>query len=225
MSCQTATTGARVLGCLIAVFALAVLATAEAANEKGEADVREFRVGMKVSDLPAKGYVNFACGHDGLKPEPAIDSWLDYARCPVDAEGLIEVAFQYDDSEILHERYEGTAIASHPVLISLLINDQAVVEGIRILTDPFARPYDKRRARTFEKKAKIRYGEAGWDCVDQPPDKGEGAVGGMFVKQRCTKILTGRILSLSTEFYRIATDAGTEVINQVRLEIRYAPEA
>jgi len=216
---------ARALGGLIALLALTAIAPAKAAGGKVEGDVRDFRVGMNVSELPAKGYVDFACGHNGGKPEPAVESWLDYARCPADAEGLHEVAFKYDDSEVLHERYEGTAIASHPVLISLLINDQAVVEGIRIVTDPFARAYDKRRARTFQKKVKIRYGEDGWDCINDQPDQGEGAVATVFIKERCTKSLPGRVLSLYTRFYRVVAGTGTEVVNEVRLEIRYSPEA
>ena len=59
-------------------------------------------------------------------------------RCPADAAGLHEVAFAYAKSPLaeLGERWEGTKVAGHPVIPSLLIDEQGVVQGIRIVTDP-----------------------------------------------------------------------------------------
>ena len=132
------------------------------ADSKIGGDVREFTVGLSTDDLPKEGYLGFACGNNGAAPGQEIEGWHAFADCPADDKGLYEVAFQYDDSEVLFDDLEGTAIAGHPVLISLLFNREGVVEALRVFTDPFTRPYNKRRARVLSRKVKARFGMAGW---------------------------------------------------------------
>ncbi len=48
-----------------------------------------------------------------------------------------------------------------------------------------------------------RFGRDGWDCVDHPLDDGEAPVGRTFIKQHCSKAVTGvGRLELRTHYFR-----------------------
>jgi hypothetical protein len=210
-------------GGLLAVVAAAAVAGAPGAGAGAGGDIREFAVGLTVDELPAEGYLGFKCGHNGGKPGKDIAGWGAFADCPADGDGLHEVAFQYDDSDVRYEDLEGTAIAGHQVLISLLFDDQGVVEGIRVFTDPFARSYEKRRAHILSEKVKARFGLDGWDCRNEEPGPGESEIGGLFIKERCRKDLGNRVVDLYTQFYRHYGTGGEEIVNSTSFEIRRQP--
>ena len=205
-----------------AAIALAVLAgAASAAEDPLEGDLRDLRVGMAVAELPAEGYVDLACGSNGGAPVGALDSWADYARCPPDAAGLHEVTFAFAPSPLaaLGDRWEGTKVAGHPVIPSLLIDDGGVVQGIRIVTDPDARLYLRKKAFLLGIRVMGRYGRDGWSCVEAEPGEGMAPVGGMFIDRRCEKIFHDRRLILETDLYRAAGQEGREFTDATRLEI------
>jgi hypothetical protein len=63
-------------------------------------DLRDFRIGMTVSELPQQGYGNFTCAtRDGTDGTP-IEGWAEYTRCAPDEEGLREVRFQYTATRV-----------------------------------------------------------------------------------------------------------------------------
>jgi hypothetical protein len=99
------------------------------AEDPLQGDLRDLSVGMRVSELPAEGYVHLACGNDGEEPGLDLASWAEFERCPADGAGLHEVAFEYDDSlqplAAISDKWEGTQVAGHPVIPSLLIDDRA----------------------------------------------------------------------------------------------------
>lgn len=204
-------------------FAAAAALCALVAAPAGAGDIREFTVGISVDELPAEGYVGFACGTNGGRPEGEIAGWHAFAACPADGEGLHEVAFQYDDTSVEYEEFEGTQIAGHEVLISLLFSGDGVVEGIRVFTHPFARAYQKRRARLLATAVRSRFGGAGWSCRQMDAEAGEGALGGLFVKDRCTKDLGDRSIDMTARFYRRYGDDGEEIVSQTTFEIRRTP--
>jgi hypothetical protein len=193
------------------------------AEDPLQGDLRELSVGMQVGDLPAVGYVNLACGNDGGEPGQALASWAEFDRCPVDAAGLREIAFKYDDSlqpwAAVSDKWEGTQVAGHPVIPSLLIDDQGVVQRIRIVTDPDARLYLKKKAFLLPIRVMGRYGRDGWACVDAAPGAGMTPVGGMFIDRRCEKTFHDRRLVLETHLYRTAEQSGQEFTDSTRLEI------
>lgn len=180
--------------------------------------MRGFTTGLAPGDLPEEGYMEFACGSNGGEPGEEIAGWHAFAECPTDERGLHEVAFRYDDSEVLFDDLEGTAIGGHPVVISLLFDGDGIVAGLRALTDPAARPYNKRRARVLSRKVKARFGMEGWECTEFPAEGSEGEVGGVFTKELCRKDLGNRYIELFTEFYR-SFENGEEIINSTRFEI------
>jgi hypothetical protein len=213
-------------GCAFAM-GLAVIAGALAAGPAGaaedplEGDIRDLRVGTTVAELPAAGYVDLACGRNGGEPGAALGGWAEFERCPPDAQGLHEVAFAFAPSRLaaLGDRWEGTKVAGHPVIPSLLIDDQGVVQGIRIVTDPDARLYLKKKAFLFGIRVMGRYGRDGWTCTEAAPDAGKTPVGGMLIDRRCEKVFHDRRLILKTDLYRTADQEGREFTDATRLEI------
>lgn len=203
--------------------ALAAALCGLAAAPAAAGDIREFTPGLTVGELPAEGYVGFACGANGGRPGPDIAGWRAFAECPADGDGLHEVAFEYDDSGAEYDELEGTQIAGHEVLISLLFSGGGTVEAIRVFTNPFARPYYKRRARILANAVRARFGAGGWRCERLAPEAGEGPVGGVFVKERCVKDLGGRAVDMTARFYRRHGAEGEEIVSRTAFEIRRGP--
>lgn len=186
-------------------------------------DIREFAPGMALAELPAEGYTGFACGTNGGAPEGEIGGWSGFAQCPADGDGLYEVAFAYDDSAVEYDELEGTQVAGHDVLISLLFAGDGTVEALRVFTHPFAREYQKRRARLLAAAVRARFGHDGWRCRRLEPEAGEGPVGGVFLKERCAKALEGRHVDMTASFYRRPGAGGEEIVNRTAFEIRRGP--
>jgi hypothetical protein len=195
--------------------------TGRAAEDPLEGDLRDLRVGTAVDQLPAEGYVDLACGKNGGAPGAALARWAEFARCPPDAAGLHEVIFAYAPSPLaeIGERWEGTKVAGHPVIPSLLIDEQGVVQGIRIVTDPAARMYLKKKAFLLGIRVMGRYGRDGWTCTEAKPGDGRTPVGGVFIDRHCEKTFHDRRLILETALYRTAEQQGQEFTDQTRLEI------
>ena len=191
---------------------------AGAAEDPLEGDLRDLRVGMRVAELPAEGYVDLACGGE---PGVALASWAEFARCPQDPDGLREVTFAYAESPLaeLGDRWEGTKVAGHPVIPSLLIDEAGLVQGIRIVTDPDTRLYLKKKAFLLGIRVMGRYGLDGWTCRQSEPGEGRTPVGGMFIDRHCEKVFHDRRLILETDLYRTAEQQGEEFTGATRLEI------
>lgn len=204
-----------------ALALLGLLSPAQAAEDPLKGDLRELRVGMTVDELPEQGYVNLACGTDGSAPGTPIASWHDYAGCPSEASGWHEVAFEFEESPWAEagDRWEGTKVAGHPVIPSLLIDDQGVVQGIRIVTDPDTRLYLKKKAFLMYIRVMGRYGQEGWQCVEHEPSQGRTPIGGMYIDRQCEKTFHDRKLILNTELFREPEQQGQEFTGGTRLEI------
>jgi hypothetical protein len=206
-----------------AAVAIAALLCIGAARAEEDNDLRDLRLGMSVGDIPAEEYVNLACAP---APGAALSGWQEYRKCPADAAGLHAVAFHFNDRTNplaqVNDKYEGTRVAGHPVLLTLLIDDRGTVEGLRIATDPHAPLFWRKKAYLLSMVVKSRYGEQGWSCRDPGPSDGEAAVGGVFIKQHCEKTTDSRKLSLDEALYRGAGQSISEFVNETRLEIRPA---
>ncbi len=204
------------------LVALAVLAAAPfAPSNAAENDLREFRIGMTVSTLPQHGYNAFACASDLGRH---LESWQGFAQCPAGPAGLHAVRFSYDEAanplSKVNDLYEGTKVGGHPVLLTVLIGDDAEVHGLVIETDPKARLYLRKKAFLLGAQVKARYGEAGWTCrsADQADDK--EPVGGVFIDEHCEKSTPARHLALDRALYRRPGDPLKDFVSQTRLEIR-----
>src|SRR5690606_14300796 len=124
--------------------------------------------------------------HGGDAGAP-LEDWSGYARCPPEISGLHEVTVEYDESlqrwAAVNDLWEGTKVAGHPVVLSVLFDDAGVVQGIRAITDPDARMYMKKKAFLLSLRVKGRYGRDGWNCRQEAPVAGRTPVGGMFIDE------------------------------------------
>lgn len=183
-------TYATIIGLLLA----ALPGTASQAQEFRGNDLRDIRVGMTASELPKTGYVGFACATD-TKSIPGWDKWSD---CPADAGGMHAIKFGYDPET----SREGTMVAGHPAALTLMVDSDGQVAGLRIETDPKARLYMHKKAFLLGMQAKSRYGSEGWACTEATPSAGEQPVGGVYVNEQCKKTVSGRSLVVERRLFR-----------------------
>ncbi len=177
------------------------------------AEVWDIKLGTPADRLPTEEFADYACGNNGGPPSIPLGGWNDFRRCRPDAAGLREVYFRYDDeleywakannfaTEI--ERYSGTKVYDFPVVLSGRFDEQGVLKGLRIVSDPRDTTRDRDEAYLLRNFLTARYGRDGWDCVDLPADEGETPVGRTFIKQRCHKSVAGPALAeIETHFFR-----------------------
>ncbi len=191
-----------------------------------ENDLREFRIGMSVDQMPHEGYLGLACAGN---PEGKLANWDDYRQCPAQASGWHAVRFQYDEAANplakINGLYEGTKVGGHPVLLTALIGDDGQLKGMVIETDPAARLYLRKKAFLFGEQVKSRFGDAGWNCVSQEPAADQEPVGGLFINEHCEKVTPARRLTLDRALYRRAGQELKDFVSQSRLEILAAANA
>ena len=183
-------------GAVALAFALAVpVGTSSADEDRGE--LRGLRLGMQAATMSTDGFDDFACGSNGGPPRAPLSGWTDFHTCRAEASGLHEVYVRFDDQQAyqakafgdptLPSEADGTRVAGHPVILSVLFNDSGIAEEIRIVTDPRAPLSLRRMAQLLRLRVIAHYGEEDWTCVDLPPEPGETPVGKIFIKQRCEK--------------------------------------
>ena len=166
--------------------------------------------GTPTSALPADEFVDPACGSNGGPAGVPLASFTEYAKCAPEPSGLREVWFIYDDTQeyvalalrnpVLLGRYRATAIAQQPVVLSLLIDEQARVAGYRIFTDPRAEEAQRYEAHTVAANLRGRFGTA-WTCTDLDAALGETPIAGTFVKQSCLHEEAGLRARVESRFY------------------------
>lgn len=193
--------------------ALALLLTLPATALAQETPrIWDIELGIPVEVLPAREFVEPACGSNGGPAGLPIGRFEEFRKCPAEASGLREIAFIYDDIDeyvarargdpAIVARYRATVVLAHPVLLSLLISDDGRVRGYRIFTDPRVDPELRSDAYTIANAFKARFGPD-WTCTDLPPAAGERPLGGIFLKQTCTAANALRKATVdSRSFYR-----------------------
>jgi hypothetical protein len=221
---------ARAAAAAAATIAAAWLGDARAADTAGGAgEIRGLAVGVQAATLPTRGLAGIACAATG---EALAEGWAGFARCPAAGpDGLREVGVRYDEAAAqpwaaANDAWEGTKLAGHPVLLSVLVADDGTVEAVRAVTDPEARLFHKKKAYLLGIRVMGRYGRDGWACADDPPAEGRTPVGGMLIARTCAKDLGDRRLVLRTDLYRAPGQEGREFTDATRFEIwRRAPDA
>ena len=188
------------------------IGSARAGDQAARADVWSLKLGTPASALPAKDFIDYACGSEGGPPQQPLAGWSDYAKCPPEPSGLREVYFRYDDeleywarahrSRTLIAQYAGTKVLDFPVIVSGLFDAGGALAGLRIVTDPQASPQDRKQAYTLTNFLKARYGSEGWNCTDTPAAPGETPVGSLYINQRCSKLAGNMRVVLETKFLR-----------------------
>ena len=186
-------------------------------------DLRDLRIGMSITSIPADEYIDLTCAGT---PGQTLGGWSDFRKCPRDAMGLRSVDFRFNEGlnplAQVNDKYQGTRVAGHPVLLTLLIDEGGMIDGLLIDTDPQARLFWRKKAHLLALFVKSRYGEDGWQCHNTEPSGGEVAVGGLFIKSRCEKVVGERKLVLDQRLYRRAVQPLQDFVNETHVEIRRA---
>jgi hypothetical protein len=199
-------------GAILAIATGGVLVAAQAiAQDSYGNDLRDIRIGIAVSDLPAAGYADFSCAAGAIK----LSGWSDWRNCPAGADGLRALRFGYDPAT----SRDGTIVAGHPAILTALIDDAGTVAGLKIETDPKARLYVRKKAFLFGLQVQARYGSDGWSCTQAPPQAGEEPVGGVYVKERCTKTVQGRAVVIERNLFRPAGKDEKSFVDETRVTI------
>jgi hypothetical protein len=152
-------------------------------------------LGQPVSLLPDAAVAEIACGTAGGPPGQALVSFQDFRSCLPEPSGLFEVQFIYDDEQdyvarALEIEYQflrgGTSVYAHPVIVSVLIDPEGIVQGRRIVSDNRIDDLARRTAYTLINNFKAQYGEWSLECADIPMQEGELPVGNEFTHELCT---------------------------------------
>lgn len=205
----------------------------------------DVKIGEPVSQIPTMEVVDISCGTNGGPPSTKLPGgFADFATCAAEPSGLHEVYFENDDEiDYLAKAQEGeykvlqggTSIYAHPVIVSVLVDDDAIVRGIRIVTDERVSTRERRVAVTLARNLKGRYGSWKQTCADIEPQPGENPMGNQFVHEICTaqNADLNQSMRLESSFLRKkgqdALNTDTQTLNvgyfqsQTRLEVVEMP--
>ncbi|SCB55796.1 hypothetical protein GA0061098_105417 [Bradyrhizobium shewense] len=200
-----------------------VLALGPNADARQAADLRDLSLGMSIANISAEEYVGLACAdEEGAK----LAAWSEFRMCPADEMGLRAISFRFNNEinplAAVNDKYEGTKLGGHPVLLTGLVDRSGVLKRIRIDTDPNARPFWHKKAHLLALIVRARYGDDGWICRDTERHEGETSVGGLLIKERCEKRSERRRLVLYREVYRRAGQPLSDVVNATHFIIDQA---
>ncbi|MCA6123552.1 hypothetical protein J6500_16855 [Bradyrhizobium sp. WSM 1704] len=193
------------------VFAVSLVAAVPAMATA--ADLRDINVGMAITDVPDAGYINLTCAGDKTH---RLAEWAQWPTCPAGPDKLTGIRFDYDRATAR----EGTMVAGHPAVLTVMIDKDARIAALTIETDPKARLYLKKKAFLLGQQAKSRYGEDGWNCTQAQPSGDKQEVGGVFVDERCTKTTDGRAIEIERRLYRELNKDIKEFTDETRITIR-----
>jgi hypothetical protein len=193
----------------VSLFLAAPRASAQAGPDR---DLRDIAVGMPVAEIPNAGYVNLTCAEDtGRK----LSAWTAWRECPPDKDAIHAVRFDFDPET----SREGTLVAGHPVVLTALIDDTGNVSGLKIDTDPKARLYIRKKAFLFGVQVKSRYGPDGWVCTQKQPEPDEQPVGGVYVRESCSKTVRGRLVLVERDLFRRSGQDARNFVDQTQVKI------
>jgi hypothetical protein len=113
-------------------------------------------------------------------------------------------------------------VAGHPVILILLIDDSGHVAGLQIETDPKARLFLRKKAFLLGLQARSRYGSDGWACTEGQPGGGDEPVGGVYLRERCTKTITGRSLAVERNLFRRSGQDIKNFVDETLISIKKA---
>src|SRR5690242_4977112 len=140
---------------LIAIAWLLGVTCASAQQRPNRLEIWDLKLGMSVNDLPDE-FTDYACGNNGGPPSTALTGWKDFKRCRPEPGGLREVYFRYDDEleywakanqfATAIRKFSGTKVFDFPVVLSARFDDDGILKGIRIVSDPRDTSRDREEA-------------------------------------------------------------------------------
>jgi len=192
---------------IAAGIALVLLAPHMASAQQRPQRVFDLRLGAHIDQLPLRDFVNPSCGNNGGPQGLPLGSFERFRQCRPEPGGLREVWFEYDDTAeyaALARRQPGrrrtTSLLDQPVVLSLLVNDDGLVLGYRIVTDTRAEAGQRLQAHQIARHFKARFRLDG-HCTDLPPAEGQTAIDGEFINEVCAIETNGVHVKSDERFY------------------------
>jgi hypothetical protein len=219
------------LGAFAALLAFGLqgtMAADEVPEPKPRSTIFDLVIGQPAAEQPVE-LQEYACGTNGGPPSIELTGFADYTNCAVEVEtGLHEVTFQYDDEaeywalahnlQIYADRFHGTKIGNHEVIVSALFDDAGILRGIRAVTDDRTELRTRFTAYQLSEYIYQQYAPDPWTCIDLPVAEGETPVAKRLIKQNCRGTTPdGRTLIIET---RLLRRAGQQMIDPFSGEIR-----
>ncbi len=184
-------------------------------------------LGAPASIIPAVDVNELACGTNGGPPSYPLDDPTGFMKCKPEETGLREIHFSYDDeldyvARAMNSEYQvlqdGTSIFAHPVIVSVLADEDAVIQGVRVMTDSRASLQNRRRSATLMRNLTARYNKWNLDCTDLPLAENEKKIGQHHLKQFCTGLSPDGLSSIRLDA-RYLRKAGQEGVNRETREV------
>ncbi len=184
---------------LLCLTLLLPLAT-DAALAQSRTRVWDIAFGTPVAKLPLLEFVDPACGTNGGPPSLPLESFAEFARCPVERDtGLREIWFIYDDEweyiaraqrdPLEIARFSANSMYRQPIITSLLIDDGGLVQGFRVVSDPRAPIEVRMEAYILFPILRGLVSDGPWACTDLPRDERDRPIQGMTIlKAACEMV-------------------------------------
>ena len=229
-----------------------------AAEDLRRATVWDLRLGQPVSAQPASEPISRLRlrRRTAAPPRRQLSGWADFRALRCGSERTARGLFRIRRRIRIHRarqdlprevsRWAGTTEAGFPVVVSALFDDDGVLKGIRVVTDPapstaMTSPTpicaSARTPICFGGLMAARHGiDAARDCVSLPAAEGEAPSATLFVKQSCelTDAPRGRKIVVRANYFRKTGQSGVnpqlptqltqgQFESSARLEISVSP--
>jgi hypothetical protein len=189
-------------------LALSLMLASGSAAAEGQFQIWDVQLGAPVTQIPVAAMAEVYCGTNGGPPSVPLPDVTDFARCPTEPDGLHEVGFTYDDEAAYVARAMGsphviqtiaTRVFGQPAVVSVLVDVDGVVQGLRIVTDDRAPDILRRRAHALATQFEAQFHDHNLHCADLPLADGEQPLGHLHVKTRCTGVSADKTQTVQIE--------------------------
>lgn len=182
----------------------------------------DVELGAPVSIIPAMDVNDLACGTNGGPPSFPLSDPAEFKKCKPEETGLREIHFSYDDeldyvARAMNSEYQvlqdGTSVFAHPVMVSVLAGEDAVIQGIRIMTDARSSLQNRRRSSSLIRNFEAKYKNWNLDCTDLPLAENEQKIGRHHLKRSCIGLSPNGLSSIRVDA-RYLRKPGQEGVNR-----------
>ena len=179
-------------------------------------DLRDFKVGSSIDDVPERGYVNLKC-----EDNTEILKWSSFKNCEKTFNNYYRISFEYDERFAVTEEFEGTQVSGHPVLINVAVDESGILQEININTDPKAPFYFRKQSHLLWLRVHSRYGSQGWQCKDKTPKKDHIKIGKKYINNICVKPIENKLITIQSQFYFIGDKSSRDnLVSKSYLQIK-----
>ena len=105
------------------------------------------------------------------------------------------------------------------MILTALVDEKGDVAGLKIDTETKGPLYVRKKAFLLGVQVKSRYGADGWICTQAQPQAGEQPVGGVFLRESCSKTISDRSIIVQRNLFRRANQDEKSFVNETRISI------